>query len=101
MNVDELKKQLAEDENVVVLDVREADEISADPGIPHSQHLPMVRVFVEAAQGTLSKDQKIITVCRSGGRCEIVARELREKGYDIDHLEGGLAAWKQDQVRDT
>ncbi len=95
MNVDELKKKLAEEGGMMLLDVREAEEFLAGEAIPNSQNIPMGKVFVEAAKGNLPKDQKIITICKSGSRCEIVARELKERGYTIEHLEGGLNAWNK------
>ncbi len=42
--------------------------------------------------------EKIITVCKSGTRCEIVARELKQKGFAIDHLEGGIEGWKRSEA---
>jgi len=56
----------------------------------------MGKVFTEAAKGNLPKDKRIITVCKTGGRCEIVARELQKKGYNIEHLEGGIEEWKKE-----
>lgn len=94
MKPEELKKRLAEHEDMVLLDVREQEEVKAnDNMIEGAQNMPMGKVFLEAAQGHLPKDKKIITICKAGGRCQIVAKELREKGYDIEHLEGGLKAW--------
>ena len=95
MTADELKKKMKEKENVKILDVREKEEFTPEDTIPGAENVPMGKVFVEAAQGVLPKNQKIITVCKSGTRCEIVARELKQKGYDIEHLEGGLNAWRQ------
>ena len=96
MKVSDLKEKLNNNEDVTILDVREQDEFDAgEGGIEGSQNIPMGQVFVEAQQGNLPKDKKIITVCKTGGRCEVVARELKEKGYDIEHLEGGMDAWKQ------
>ena len=95
MKADELKKKVADEGGIILLDVREADEFSSEEAIPDSQNMPMGKVFVEASKGNLPKDRKIVTICRSGSRCEIVARELKEKGYDIEHLEGGLNAWKE------
>lgn len=60
----------------------------------------MGQVFVDAGAGKLPKDKKIVTICKKGGRCEIVARELREKGYDIEHLEGGIEAWEEEEQED-
>ncbi len=94
MKVNELKQELAAGHEMILLDVREADEFVPEEAVPHSQNMPMGKVFVEAAQGHIPKDQKIVTICKTGGRCGIVARELKEKGYDIEPLEGGLEAWK-------
>jgi rhodanese-related sulfurtransferase len=91
----ELKDRLG-NEDVLVLDVREADEYARGERIEGAQNMPMGRVFVEAKKGTLPKDRKIVAVCQTGGRCEIVARELRAKGYDIEHLEGGIEGWKRE-----
>lgn len=95
MTAAELKEKLKDNQNVKILDVREADEFSSGDTIPGAENVPMGKVFVEASMGQLPKDQKIVTVCKSGTRCEIVARELKQKGYDIEHLEGGLNAWKE------
>ncbi len=95
MQPTELKEKLQKGEDIKVLDVREADEFEAGGGspIPGAENVPMGKVFVKAMKGELPKDKKIVTVCKTGSRCEIVARELKQKGYDIEHLEGGLDAW--------
>ena len=52
--------------------------------------MPMGKVFTEVIKGNLEKDKQIVVFCRTGGRAAIVERELRERGYEIDGLEGGL-----------
>lgn len=91
----DLKNKLAEDKNVLLLDVREKEEYEAGDKIEGAQNMPMGKVFVEASKGNLPKDKKIITICKTGGRCEIIARELKPKGYDIEFLEGGIEGWKK------
>jgi len=54
----------------------------------------MGKVFTEAIKDNLPKDSHIVVFCRTGGRAAVVERELRERGYNIDGLEGGL-----DQLR--
>ncbi|MFH1620464.1 MAG: rhodanese-like domain-containing protein [Patescibacteria group bacterium] len=95
MNATELKDKLQKNENVKILDVREKEEFEQNETIPGAENMPMGKVFLEASKGILPKDTKIVTVCKLGTRCEIVARELKQKGYDIEHLEGGIDAWKQ------
>ncbi len=89
----ELREKLAKGELIELLDIRERDEFMGGFKVPGSKNMPMGQVFVEAKAGRLPKDRKIVTICKTGGRGEIVARELRQKGYDIDHLEGGVDAW--------
>jgi rhodanese-related sulfurtransferase len=97
MKKEDLQHLLENGEEVLMVDVREADEYAAsDKHLEGAQNMPMGKVFVEAAQGHLPKDKKIVTICKTGGRCEIVAKELREKGYDIDFLEGGVEGWMQE-----
>ena len=95
MKVEELQKKLAEGDNMLLIDVREADEFASGDVIPNSQNIPMGKMFVEASKDALPKDKKIVAICKSGGRCGIVARELEGRGYDIEPLEGGLNAWKE------
>jgi len=95
MKPSELKERAGRGD-VVMLDVREREEYEAGEKVAGAQNMPMGQVFVEAKKGTLPKDKKIITICQTGGRCEIVARELKQKGYDIEYLEGGVEAWKQE-----
>jgi rhodanese-related sulfurtransferase len=97
MKVQELKEKLAKGESLKLIDVREKDEYEQGDKIEGAENIPMGKVFVEATQGTLPKDQHIVTICKTGGRCEIVARELKNKGYTIEHLEGGIEEWKKNQ----
>lgn len=95
MKVSELKDRLGKKEDLRLLDVREKEEVKESETIPGSENMPMGKVFLEAAKGTLPKDKKIVTICRTGGRCEIIAKELKKKGYDIEHLEGGIEEWRK------
>lgn len=96
MKPEELKEALASGVSLKLIDVREKEEVElGEDGIPGTEHIPMGKMFVFAAKGELPKDQKIVTICSKGGRCEIVSRELKQKGFDIDYLEGGLEAWNE------
>ena len=97
MKPHELKKRLEQGEDIELLDIREQDEFDAGNTVEKAQNIPMGKVFVKAMKGELSKDKQIITICKTGGRCEIVARELQDKGYKIEHLEGGLDEYFRQQ----
>lgn len=82
-------------DEILLIDIREDDEVSAVPSISGAVHIPMARLIEEANQDILPKNKKVVTICRSGGRCQIVNEVLSEKGYDVDYLEGGMNSFNQ------
>ncbi len=92
MKKDEFTKLLESDSNTLLIDIREAEELEHSDNLPGTQHISMGKMFTEAVNDKLPKDTQMVVFCRTGVRAEIVARELRERGYDIDGLEGGLNA---------
>ena len=90
MKKTEFKKLLETQSDVLLLDIREADEVTENTMITGAQHMPMGKVFTEAAKNNLPKDKPIVVFCRSGMRAAVIARELTALGYDIEGLEGGL-----------
>ena len=93
MTKEELQAML-EDENLFLMDIREADELEAEEGIGGAKHIPMGKVFTEAFKGNIPKDKKVVSICKTGGRCRVLTNHLKERGFDADFLEGGLNAWK-------
>jgi len=77
-------------DKVLLVDIREDYELQDKPPLPEAIHIPMGEIIKKAEGGELPKDKKIITVCRSGGRCQIVNSTLKQLGYDVDLLEGGM-----------
>lgn len=91
MTKDELKN--IDTEKVLLIDIREDEEIRELPSISGATHIPMGKIIKEAEDGNLPKDKMIVTICRSGGRCGIVNKTLSEMGYQMDVLEGGMNAF--------
>ena len=87
----EIFEQLLEkEEDILLLDIREPEELLVADTLPGAVNMPMGKVFTEAGKGNLPKDKKLIIFCRTGGRAEIVERELSAQGYDVHSIEGGL-----------
>ena len=84
------KELIASDSTILLLDIREAEELLIEETISGATNVPMGKVFTEAIKDNLPKDSHIVVFCRTGGRAAVVERELRERGYNIDGLEGGL-----------
>jgi rhodanese-related sulfurtransferase len=95
MKAEELEKRISRGDKIKLIDVREADEYASGEKIEGSENIPMGKMFAQASHGDLARGAPMVVFCRTGGRCEVVARELRSKGYDIDHLEGGIEEWNR------
>jgi len=90
MKKEEFTEVLNSGEECMLLDIREAEELINDESVAGAINMPMGKVFTEAIKGNLPKDKQLIVFCRTGGRASVVVRELTERGYNIDGLEGGL-----------
>lgn len=76
---------------ILILDIREDDEVVDLPCLPGALHIPMSRLLPEIEIETIPKDRKVVTVCYSGGRCHGVNQALAAHGYEVDMLEGGMS----------
>lgn len=81
---------LQNNDDVLVIDIREPEELEAVPTVEGATNIPMGKVFTEAFKGNIPKDKKIVSVCMTGGRCRVLSKHLNERGFDADFLEGGL-----------
>lgn len=90
VDLDELERLVAQDD-VVVLDVREADE--RDEGyIAGSRHIPY-RLLPAVSDGLA--DQTVVTICSTGARAAIAASILAARGVDARPvLNGGVEDWQ-------
>ncbi len=88
--VDELRT----DDNVVIVDVRENDEV-AQGKIPGAVHIP--RGYLEARiDGFVpDRDRKVLVYCAAGSRSALAAKTLEDLGYgDVESMTGGFTLWK-------
>ena len=95
-----LKSLLDEDEDVIVLDIRESEQ-RAEGSIPSNemnkeQFISITRGNLEWKVNKLIQDKEVIivTYCRKGGRGALAAEVLRKMGYkNATTLKGGLKGW--------
>ena len=89
--------------NFVLIDVREADEVTEDGGatIERAVNIPLGLLIRRARQGGLDdlKGKTICTYCNGGYRGNIGADELNKKGFTAVTIDGGYAAWKEEQEK--
>ena len=87
--------ELTADPNVVILDVRKADEF-AEGQIAGAMLIDQFQSdFMEQAKAKLPKDKTIAVYCRSGRRSANAAGKLADVGYKCVNLKGGIIAWKE------
>ena len=84
------------DEHVVFLDVREADEHEQGT-IPGTHHIP--RGFLELqVEGRIpDKSTEVVIYCAGGVRSALAAKTMQELGYsNVSSLIGGFNRWKDE-----
>ena len=97
IDVRTLAKWLNEKKSVTILDVRPKSEREewAIPGSIHVDVYDKLRANDQHALNGLKLEElePVVTVC-AGGKTSLKAAEiLKEKGYDVYSLEGGMKAW--------
>lgn len=112
MDVYTLKQKIeTEPESILIVDVREGDEVEESPLVPSGtlgyvnvplgvlQMLPKeeIRIFLAERAREGGRDltrATIIVSCRSGGRSARAQVLLAEVGIAVENLEGGFLAWQ-------
>ena len=91
---------LLDDPDVVVLDVRDADERDKEGAIPDSVHAPRgLLEFLADPESPIyndliSTERRLVVYCGTGGRSALAAKTLVDMGYpEVVSLAGGFAAW--------
>jgi len=87
--------ELMNDPDVVVLDVRTADEFK-EGHLEGALNIDQGQSdFIEKAKAALAADRTIAVYCRSGRRSANAAEKLAAVGYKAVNLKGGIVAWKE------
>ena len=89
---------LMNDPNVVVLDVRTAEEYKEGHLVGALNIDQAQSDFIEKAKATLPTGKTIAVYCRSGRRSASAAGRLAAEGYKAVNLKGGILAWKEAQM---
>lgn len=87
-------------DEVRVIDVREKHELAGQLGyIDGVEHVPLGRLGVELKDW--DRDDKLVILCRSGGRSGRAARALEQSGFRyVASMAGGMLKWN-DEDRPT
>ncbi|KHF38506.1 sulfurtransferase TusA family protein [Halalkalibacter okhensis] len=91
VNNEELQAKLANNEDILVLDVRESAEY-AFHHIPGAKSIPLGEL--ENRLNELSEDEELYVVCRTGSRSDLAAQKLTEAGFKkVINVVPGMSEW--------
>lgn len=92
LDVETFEKYIAR-ENVLLVDVRTAEEFAAGHIVGVDDNLDVRSTTFFNDYQRLPKDRPIAVYCRGGGRSKQVAGVLAGNGYNVVELSGGYNSW--------
>lgn len=96
LRAENLHAELAEDAQLVLVDVRTAGEIAASGKIEGAVNIPLEQLL-EMREEWPAPDASVVVYSADGYRGNLAMTTLRAYGYrDIRNLRGGLTAWEEE-----
>ena len=90
----ETAKRMMDEQDVVILDVREQDEYDSGH-IADALLLPVGTISEETAASVIpEKDTTVLVYCRSGNRSKTASQALADLGYTQIYEFGGIHTWQ-------
>lgn len=87
--------ELTKRENVVIVDVRTAEEYAEDHLLGAINIDMKRRNFIENIQKSVTADKTVAVYCRTGRRSHEASIRIGSMGYKCVNLLGGILAWKE------
>ncbi len=97
ITVTELKKQIKENPDLVILDVRTPEELNGPLGkIDGVVNIPVQQLESRVDELNKYKDKEIAVICRTGHRSSIGTKILLKHGFtNVENVEGGMTAYRE------
>ncbi len=102
LSIADLKRELHERDDVLLVDIREIQETVDLGTIPGAVHAPrgMLEFWADPAspyhRDYFDENKRIVVFCAGGGRSAFAAKALIDMGFhDVAHLEAGFNGWKK------
>ncbi len=93
---------MADDESVVIVDIRDVRELQREGKIPGSFHCPrgMLEFWIDPAspyhKDIFAQDKKYVFHCASGWRSALATEVAQRMGLKpVAHIESGFSGWKK------
>ena len=101
LSVEDLKKEMEANPDLLLLDLREVQELVDLGTIPGAIHCArgMMEFWASPAspyfRDYFQEDRRTVLYCAGGGRSVFATKALLAMGYsDVAHLEAGFTGWK-------
>jgi rhodanese-related sulfurtransferase len=102
ISVADLKREMDADPKLLLLDIREIQELVDLGTIPGATHCArgMLEFWASPAspyyRDYFQEDRRTVLFCAGGGRSVYAALALKEMGFkDVAHLDPGFTGWKK------
>lgn len=100
LSVDDLKQEMADNPDLLLIDIREIQELVDLGTIPGAIHVPRGMMEFWASPTSpyyrdyFQPDKRIVAFCAGGGRSVLAARDLKAMGFNnVAQLETGFGGW--------
>lgn len=102
LSVNELKDEISKNPDLLLIDIREIQELVELGTIPGAVHVArgMMEFWASPAspyyRDYFKQDARIVTFCAGGGRSACASRDLKAMGFkNVAHLELGFNGWRK------
>lgn len=102
LSVDQLKEEQSQNAELLLLDIREIQEVIDLGTIPGAIHCPrgMLEFWASPAspyyRDYFKEARRTVVFCAGGGRSVLAVKSLEAMGFDnVAHLEAGFGGWQK------
>ncbi len=100
LSIKQLKQEMAERDDLLLVDIRELQEYVDLGAIPSAHHVPrgMLEFWADPSspyhRDYFKPEARVVLYCAGGGRSPLAAKALLDMGFpDVAHLEVGFNGW--------
>ena len=106
LNSEEVK-QLIENDEISLIDIRDIRELWKEGTIENSKHIPrgMLEFWLDPESvyfkdGKLDLNKEMVLFCAGGLRSALAAKSLKDMGFKkVSHIDGGFGAIRQSKFK--
>jgi len=102
LTVAQLKTEMAENSDLLLLDIREIQELVDKGSIAGAKHAPrgMLEFWADPnspyGRDWFREDRRTVVFCAGGGRSVLAVKSLEDMGFsNVAHLQPGFGGWAE------